>query len=187
MKKYNTLKDELTKAMQDEAKKKAMFERLSKTFTNEALILDALTSKQIMHLLQFEQLEKALKNQKYTLIHDSNFENSKAQTVQTHIYSYIDSANKRVLHIYSHDSTLDIVFSSNKATLEKTLIADTLNSEFTIHYKYDKYEIDLKETKLARVAFDDMIKAVDFAKLILESSIDDLRAYAEAEKQNEAI
>lgn len=178
MKKYATLKKEL-EAVKEEATKNALCKKLDAIINNEAIITTALTVKQMMHILQFAELEKALKNSKYTLIHDANFENSKSQTAVTHIYSYIDTANKRVLHIYSHDEKLDIVISSNKATLEKVDIAK-LKSNYTIKQKRDKKE-RIKETKLASVSFDNMIDAVKYATLILESTAEELQAMIDAQ------
>jgi hypothetical protein len=174
MKKYETLAKMLANTDEN-----ALAEMLANIAQNEALIVDALTAKQKMHLLQFAELEKALKNAKYTLVLDCNFENSKAQTAQTHIYSLLDTANKRVLHIYSHDKTLDIVFSSNSATLEKVAFADKLTSDFTVKHKRDSKTQRVKETKLASVAFDSMINAIKFALLILETSVADLQAMLE--------
>lgn len=178
MKKYNTLKEEITKAMQDENKKRELFERLRKTFVNEELIFETMSDKKLMHLLQYLELEKALnlKNSKYTLVHDSNFENCKAETAETNAFSYIDSVKQRALHIYSHDNTLDIVISSKQAFVNKIDIAK-LKSDYKINQKRDsKKKERFKETKLSRVAFDDMINACKFALLILESTEEQLQA-----------
>lgn len=180
MKKYETLKNEIAKALATEEAKAKLFAKINERITSEEIILNALNAKQLMHLMQFIELEKALKNAKYTLVHDSTFENCKAQTAETRVFSYIDSANKRVLHIYSHDTTLDIVFSSSKATLDKTAIAQQLDSDFTFAFKRDKKQ-NIKESKLSKVAFDNMLDAVKFATLILESSFEELIAQCEEE------
>ena len=176
MKKYDTLKKQITENADTLAK------TLADIASNDAIIIDTLTAKQKMHLLQFAELQKALKNAKYNLVLDCNFAHSKAQTAQTHIFSLIDTAQKRVLHIYSHDSTLDIVFASDKATLEKTLLADKLNSVFTVKHKFDKAQ-RCKETKLASVAFDDMLTACKFALLLLETKLADLQAMIDSKTE----
>ena len=182
MKKYETLKKELEKLNELE-----FIANLKRIANNEAVNnLEALTKKEAMYLLQYEQFEKAFTNKKYAMTLDINYEAFKSTEIVYHISSMIDSANKRILHFYSHDSYIDIVFSSNKATLAKLEYIDSLNNQnFDIRHKRDTKKQTIKETKLARVDFDDIVKAVDFAKLILETSIADLQKMSEAKQSEE--
>ena len=181
MKKYETLKNEMLKALADDVKKNELFTDLRKTFTNEALIFNALTNSELLQLLMCKELIKAMSNKKYTLIHDSDFAKSKAQTVKTHICSYIDDANKRVLHIYANSKTVSVSFASDVSTLEKVALASQLKNAYEIKHKY-KTDKSVKDTFI-NVSFDDTVNASKFALLILESSLEDLQKMLEAEAE----
>lgn len=176
MKKYETLKKEL-EALKDEAKAKELYKKLEDIAQNEAVKVKALKEREAMYLLQYEQLAKALKNAKYNLVLDINYEAFRSDDIKLEISSLLDTANKRVLHLYSHNSYFDIVISSNKATKAKLEYVEALNEYFTIKQKKNY------ETTITKVSFDDMIKACDFAKLILETKLEDLKAMSEAKKQ----
>lgn len=177
MKKYATLESIIANALADEKKKAELFAELRKTFVNEAIQFDALKKSELMHLLQFIELEKALTNSKYTMHHDSNLEMSRATTVETRMFTLLDTHNKRALHIYSHDKTLDIVFSSDKTTKAKVAMiieADYKSKEYALSSK--------KDTKVAKVAFDDCFNACKYALLIIESSAEQIQAMIDREK-----
>lgn len=176
MKKYATLKDEITKALATDATKQAFFNDLRKIIKNESIIFNALSENELMHLLMYRELAKALNNKKYTLVHDSDFAKSKAKTVHTEIYSYIDSANKRVLHLYASASKISISLDSDTETLAKIVIAKQLKNAYEIRYKNDTKKNTVKDAYIASVAFDDMLNACKYALLILESTQDDLQA-----------
>lgn len=184
MKKYEAIRNEIAKAS-DEKKKVVISEEFTKRLkdiaSNEAVTnLQAITFKEAMYLLQYEQFAKAFTNKKYMMTLDINYEATRSEAINLHISTLLDTANKRVLHFYSHDSFIDIVISSNKATKAKLDYVKALNEYFTIDDK-KKYE-----TVIKRVAFDDIVKAVDFAKLILETSAEDLQKMLEAKQSAEA-
>ena len=178
MKKYETLKKELEKLAEAE-----FIANLKKIANNEAVNdFEAFDSKNAMFLLQYEQFEKAFTNKKYSMILDNNYDASRLEEIDLSMSTLLDTANQRVLHFYSHNSYIDIVFSSKKSVLAKLEYIDALNSEqFTIKHKRNK-EKKITATTLARVNFDNIVKAVDFAKLILETSIEDLKAMSEAKQ-----
>ena len=201
MKKYQTIKTDLQKALADEKKKIELFADLKKTFVNEAIICSTMTEAELLQLLMYLELEKAMKNKKYKLVHDSNFAKSRAKTIDYRVSSYIDDANKRVLHYYINSRAVAISFASDRSTLEKIAVARKLKNAQLINFKY-RYDIDvdfnneadfqdfialadIKDTYI-NVQFDDVINASKFALLILESTTEQLKAMLEAE-QSEAI
>jgi hypothetical protein len=185
MKKYETIKNELTKALAEEQSKKELFADLKKTFTNEAIICEAMTNSELMQLLVCKELMKALKNKKYRLIHDSDFSKSKAQTVKYHMISMIDDANNRVQHIYADSKMIAISFSSDIDVCYKVEVAKQLKNAYEVKHKYEskseKTIADIKDNYI-KVHFDDVVNASKFALLILESKIEDLQAMLEAEQ-----
>ena len=177
MKQYKTLQDELKKALADEQKKKEFFAELRKLYTNEAIIFNAMSENDLLKLLMCREIMKALTSKKYSLVHDSNFAKSRAKTVHYHIITMHDDAHKRVLHIYVDSAkSVSLTISSDKDTIEKSLIANQLERAYKVILKKDSY---------IRVAYDDVVNASKFALLVQESTIAQLKEMLEAE-QSEA-
>lgn len=183
MKKYETLKNEITKALTDEKKKAELFAELRKMYTNEALIFETMNANKLMHLLQCRELDRALTNSKYQMCHDSNYESCRAETVETKAFSLLDTHNKRALHIYSHDKTVDIVFSSDKTTQDKLVVLETLKHDYRLNRVYSEKKKCYTKTEFKQVAFDKAFEACKFALLILESTAEQLQEMIN--KQNE--
>lgn len=174
----------MIKALADEQSKIALFADLKKTFTNKAIICETMTQSELMQLIMCRELMKAMHTKKYTLVHDSNIENSKAQSVQYQICTYQDDAQKRVLHIYADSKNVSISFSAKDYINEKVMIAKQLKNAYHIQHKYkSKAEktIDNIKDNYIKVHFDDVINASKFALFILENTIEDLQAMLDAE------
>lgn len=185
MKKYATLKNEIEKVTDKKTKivtDKELTKRLKDIAHNEAITnLQTINSKEAMFLLQYEQFDKAFTNKKYLMTLDINYENYKSEQIKLANSTLLDNANKRVLHFYSHDSYIDIVISSNEATRAKHEYLFLLKDDsFKVDFKRDKTK-RITATTLSHIAFDDIVKVKDFALLVLESSLDDLKAMIEAQ------
>lgn len=189
MKKYETLKNEIAKAIDKETKtvtNSEFLKRLKDIAHNEAVTnLKSIDEKNAMYLLQYEQFEKAFTNKQYIMTLDNNYESTKLNSIELNMSTLLDTANKRVLHFYSHNTYIDIVISSNKATREKHEYLFLLKDDsFKVNFKRNAKK-EISATTLSHIAFDNIVNVSKFALLILESSIDDLKAMHEA-KQNEA-
>ena len=181
MKKLDTLKKTVTTT--EEAK---MLEAVKQIAQNEAVnSMKALAMREILSLLEYNELQKALSNSKYNLLLDINFAKFKSEAINLFIYSLIDTHNKRALHIYQkNNNTFDISFSSDANTLEKLQYFNALSSDYILKHKYTK-DKRVKDTYLSSIDFDKMLDACKFALLILESSIEELQAMTEAKAKTE--
>ena len=180
MKKLETLKKMLEST--DESK---MLELVKQIADNEAINTLTLTKNDILSLLEFSELKKALDNKNYTLVLDINFEDYRSETIQVFTFTLKDTHNDRALHLYRNEarSNYAISLSSRKITLEKIELFKQYNTEYEVKHKYRKNkktnEDEVKDTYLNKVNFDSVFNACKTALSILESDIDTLKAKAE--------
>lgn len=181
MKKLETLKKTLanTDAQTLDAMLKAIAQNEAVTLLENAT--NALKAREQLALLQFAELEKALKNAKYTLVLDVNFENCKAQEINLTRFSLIDAHNKRALHLYQHTDTFDICFSCSEAVRAKVEAVAEIRDALAVQYRAKV----ARTTVLKQIQFDELVNACKFALLILENTLEDLQKFAEAEKQKQ--
>lgn len=184
MKKLKTLQDELKNA--DEQKMLEIIKQVKQTANNEAVNDLTLTNHEILALLEFAELKKALDNKRYTLVLDINFEDYRSETIQVFTFTLADTHNDRALHLYRNEtkSNYAISFSSKKITLEKVELFKQYNTEYTVKQKTrlnkKKNTLEVKDTYLYSVAFDNVFNACKTALSILESDVDTMKARVEA-------
>lgn len=176
MKKFDTLKKTLENAIADENKMFDLIKQAKAIASNEAVAqMKTLENNDIIALLQFAELQKALSNSKYNLLLDINYEKVKTDAITVQRYSLINTHNKRALHIYrKSNNTFDVSFASDKNTQEKMKFFEAINQEFTVKRKFKADKTTVKDTYLYSVAFDKMLDACKVALLMLESSLQDI-------------
>ena len=154
---------------------------------NEAIT--TLEKKEILSLLEFAELKKALDNKNYTLVLDINYENYKSTVIQVRTFTLADTHNERALHLYRQEahSVYAISFSSKQITKEKVELFKQFNDDYKIEHKRRKnkktQEIEIKDTYFNNVSFDDVFNACKLALSILESDVETLKAKAEAKAE----
>ena len=184
MKKLETLKKALESTVDKKTKlvtDKALEEKLREIANNEATdLFESFTRSDALALLQFAELEKALKvRDKYEFVLDINYADYKSTQIKLTQMSLLNNKQKRALHLYQHNDYFDICFSCSKATREKREAIEELIKTL---YNY-KFENDT--TVLKHIHFDELVNACKFALIILESSIDELIEYAEKQTKAE--
>jgi iron only hydrogenase large subunit-like protein len=174
MKKLETLKKELERIAENDfiAKLKAIAENES---VND---FESFEKREALALLQYAELAKALQNKKYTLVLDMNYVKCRAKEINFYRYSLLDTHNKRALHLYQHTNTFDICFSADKDTRAKVEAIEALNKTITTQVA--------DTTVFKKVHFDDMLDACKFALLLLESTLDNVKAYVEKQSDTES-
>ena len=172
MKKLETLKKEIAK-LEAEKKLESVLKEIAK---NEAVeMFESFAKRDSLALLQFAELEKALKvKDKYELVLDINYSEYRSTAIVLTQMSLLNNKQKRALHLYQHNDTFDICFSTSKATKEKL--------EAIKEYIETLYKLNLRDSVLQHIHFDELVTACKFALIILESSIDELTAYAEKQR-----
>jgi hypothetical protein len=183
MKKLDTLKNELEKALADETKTLEIIAQVKQIANNEAVTnRKTLENNEILALLEFAELKKALDNKNYTLVLDINFENYKSEAIQVFTFTLADTHNDRALHLYRNEtkSNYAVSFSSKKMTLEKVELFKQNNTDYTVKHKTRKNKktnaIEIKDTYLNAVNFDNVFNACKTALAILETDIETMKA-----------
>lgn len=186
MKKLETLKKLVAIAEADESKMLELVKQVKAIADNEAIEdMKTLEKNEILALLEFAELKKALDNKNYTLVLDINFSNYKSDKIQVFTFTLADTHNKRALHLYRNESKSNyaVSFSSEKLTLEKVEIFKQSHAEYEIKHKTrtnkKTQEIEVKDTYLNKVDFDSVFNACKNVLAILEADIETMKADAE--------
>lgn len=184
MKKLDTLEKIIAKAEADTNALAKLVTEAKTLAESEALAeLEALEKNEILAILEYAELKKALDNKNYTLLLDINFEKCKSEDINLNVFSLIDTHNKRAIHLYrKNNSCFDLSLASDKNTLEKLQYFEALKTDYTLKHKYKK-DKTVKDTYLYKVEFDKVFDACKLVLAILESNIADLQKVAEAEAE----
>ena len=174
MKKLDTLKKTL--ATLEEEKLNALLKEIAKNESTD--MFESFAKRDALALLQFAELEKALKvKDKYELVLDINYSEYRSTDIKLTQMSLLNNKQKRALHLYQHNDTFDICFSTSKVTKEKLIAIK--------EYIQSLYKLNLVNSVLQHIHFDELVTACKFALIILESSLEELIAYTEKQSKTE--
>ena len=159
MKKIETIKKTLANTEET-----AMLETLTNIINNSDIITKALTQRERLSVLVFDELQKALNNKKYQIIMNCNYANSKKTSYDMTYYNI--AISNRMIQIYykANKDAFDICTSCAKCYREQF---DKLE-ELQFHIKRDKND-NAKTTERKTIAYNDIVSVIKSLIAILEN------------------
>lgn len=175
MKKLDTLKKMLETLEENE--RNAM---LANIVDNDDVIIDALSKSEMLSILMFAELEKALRTKEHRLILDCNYANSKNDVLKVDYYR-LAIANS-MIQIYVKQNYFNVYTSASKANREKFA---TLEDELQFVTKYDSKTHRAKTTHRDKISYDDIVSVIKQVIAILESTATEKQSATESESEEE--
>ena len=175
MKKLDTLKKTIATTKDNEQKQRELLTLAKAIAQNEAIDdMKSLSNNDLLALLQFAELEKALKvKDKYELVLDINYSDYRSTQIKVTQMSLLNNKQKRALHLYQHKDTFDICFSCSESVRAKVEAIAELKKAIATQYRAEV----AKTTVFKKVHFDELVNACKFALLILESTLDEITEF----------
>ena len=160
MKKYETIKKLAETVTVDE---------LKKIVNNENIDCETLEKKEILSVLAFDELRKALNTKECELVLDCNYAQSKSKVETVLVYKYA-VVNAMIQIYYKRDLHFSVATSASKVNREQLTAIKELS--FTVQYRTDKatQKQIAKKTYRESISYDEIVNVVKQVKAILENT-----------------